>query len=79
MAAPHSVVGDSFRPEKPQPWSPARHRAIGSAYSYDIHPDGKRLAIRAAKEDDSSLVQDHVVFFFGFGEYLKKMAPVTKP
>ncbi|MBK5257923.1 MAG: PD40 domain-containing protein, partial [Vicinamibacteria bacterium] len=82
LAAPYSVVGDSFRPEKPRLWSKARHRSSGNGtpYPYDIHPDGKRLAIRAAPGEEGSggPAQDKVVFFFGFGEYLKKIAPVGK-
>ncbi len=27
----------------------------------------------------AGVVQDKVVFFFGFSDYLKKIAPVTKP
>ena len=78
MAAPYAVVGDSFRAEKPQIWSPVGFRGLGNDYPYDIHPDGKRLAIIAAA-DESGVVQDKVVFFFNFGDYLKKIAPVAKP
>jgi serine/threonine protein kinase len=58
-------------------WSRARTSPLTSL-AYDIHPDGKRLAIIAAAEENG-VVQDKVVFFFGFGDYLKKIAPVTKP
>jgi hypothetical protein len=59
-------------------WSPVGYRVPGNDYPYDIHPDGKRLAILAGA-DEAGVVQDKVVFFFSFGEYLKKIAPVTKP
>ena len=39
--------------------------------------NGKRLAVAAAS-DESGVVRDHVVFFFGFGDYLKRLAPGTK-
>jgi hypothetical protein len=79
MAARYAVAGDSFRAEKPQIWSPVGYRGLGSGYPYyDIHPDGKRLAIVAAT-DEAGVVQDKVVLFFGFGDYLKKTAPVRKP
>ena len=74
MAAPYTVAGDSFRAEKPQIWSPVGYRGLGTEYPYDIHPDGKRLAIIAAT-GEAGVVQDKVVFFFGFGDYLKKIAP----
>lgn len=75
MFAPYAVVGDSFQAEKPQIWSPVGYRAPGNGHPYDIHPDGKRLALIAAA-DEAGVVQDKVVFFFGFGDYLKKIAPV---
>jgi hypothetical protein len=75
MFAPYSVVGDSFRADAPKLWSPTGHRTLGR---FDLHPDGKRLAIIAARDETSAVAQDKVVFFFGFGEYLKKIAPGTK-
>jgi serine/threonine-protein kinase len=78
MFAPYAVVGESFRAEKPQIWSPVGYRGLGPDYPYDIHPDGKRLAILTAA-GESGVVQDKIVFFFNFGDYLKKIAPVTKP
>jgi hypothetical protein len=78
MFAPYSVVGDSFRADAPRPWSPTAHRMLGVSYPYDLHPDGKRLAIIAAPDQSGAVAQDKVVFFFGFGEHLKKIAPATK-
>jgi serine/threonine-protein kinase len=75
MFAPYAVVGDSFRAEKPQIWSPTGFVGLGSNYPYDLHPDGKRLAIIAAPDEGAGVAQDKVVFFFGFGDYLKKIAP----
>jgi hypothetical protein len=76
MFAPYAVIGDSFRGEKPQIWSPTGFRPLGTNYPYDLHPDGKRLAIIAAADESAGGVQDKVVFFFGFGDYLKRIAPV---
>lgn len=81
MFAPYAVVGDSFRAEKPQIWSPIGYRSLGGGEfknAYDLHPDGKRLAIVAAEDESAGVAQDKVVFFFGFGDYLKKIAPVGK-
>jgi serine/threonine-protein kinase len=79
MFAPYSVVGDSFRADAPKPWSPTGHQGLGVSYPYDLHPDGKRLALIAASAPGGGAVaQDKVVFFFGFGEHLKKIAPGTK-
>ncbi len=74
MSAPYAAVGDSFRPDTPQMWSPTRVRS-GSALAgdlYDVHPDGKRLAV-AVDLATSSVVQDKVVFVFNFGEYLRQL------
>jgi Tol biopolymer transport system component len=76
MFAPYAVVGDSFQAERPQIWAPVGYAPGGN---YSLHPDGKRLAIVAGADEDDGIAQDKVVFFFNFGDYLKKIAPVTKP
>ena len=78
MAAPYAVVGDSFRADTPQIWSPASIQNVtpGNA-GYDLHPDGQRVATSAAP-DQASVVQDKVVFVFNFGDYLRTIAPGTK-
>jgi serine/threonine-protein kinase len=76
-AASYAVVGDSFRADTPHAWSPTRVQGQNStSRGYDLHPDGQRVATSAAPEDSS--VQDHVVFFFNFGDYLRTIAPGTK-
>ena len=67
-----------MRAEKPQIWSPVGYRSLSASYPYDLHPDGKRLAIIAAPDESEGTAQDKLVFFFNFGDYLKKIAPVTK-
>ncbi len=76
MAASYTVVGDSFRADKPHAWSPTGIRALTGAYPYDLHPDGKRLA--AGPADQHTAVQDKIVFVFNFFDYLRKIAPVKK-
>ena len=78
MVAPYTVVGDSFRADPPQIWSSTSVRGGSSpAISYDLYPDGKRLAAVAA-QDQASGVQDKVVFVFNLADYLRKIAPGTK-
>jgi hypothetical protein len=78
MVAPYDEVGDSFRADKPQIWSPASVRGASTTNSaYDLHPDGKRLAVLAA-QDQSSGVQDKVVFVSNFFDDLRKSAPGVK-
>jgi Tol biopolymer transport system component len=77
MIAPYSVAGDSFRADTPQVWSPTSLSNLGANFPYDLHPDGKRLALAAAR-DEASVVQDKVVFVFNFADYLRKIAQWTK-
>jgi Tol biopolymer transport system component len=80
MVAAYTVVGDSFKAETPQPWSPIGYQSLGSPVvsgPYALHPDGKRVAFAAARENDSEL-HDQVVFISNFFDYLRKIAPATK-
>jgi hypothetical protein len=78
MFAPYTVVGNSFQAGKPQIWSPTgiRGSAVGNS-ARDLHPDGKRLAVLAAK-DEGDIVRDKVVFVSNFFDYLRKIAPGTR-
>ena len=76
MFAPYSVVGDAFRADTPQQWSPAGIRPIGVSIVFDLHPDGKRVA--AAVDQSQIAVQDHVVIMSNFFDYLRQIAPVKK-
>ena len=78
MAAPYTVVGDSFRAAAPQIWSPASIQGASLTTAlFDLHPDGKRVATAVAP-DQASRVQDKVVFVSNFGDYLHTIAPGTK-
>ena len=77
MFASYSVVGNSFRADKPEPWSPTGFVASGSVYSYDLHPDGKRL-VQPPVQGQTTVVQDKLVFVLNFFDYLRKIAPVKK-
>ncbi len=79
MYAPYTVVGDSFRADKPQVWSPTGYRSVGGGGfgPYALHPDGKRLALAAA-DQTAQVVQDRVVIIEHFFEYLRKIAAPKK-
>jgi len=77
MVVPYTVVGDSFRADKPQMWSPTSYVQLGVLGSYDVHPDGKRLAIVAAK-DQGNVTQDQIVVISNFFDYLWSIAPGRK-
>jgi serine/threonine-protein kinase len=69
MVAPYTVAGESFQVEKPRLWSPAGP-APGSPY--DLHPDGKRLALVAPRAP-ADVVNDKVVLLFNFFDELKRL------
>lgn len=77
MVVPYTVVGDSFRADKPQAWSPTNFVQSGVLGSYDVHPDGKRLALVAAK-DQGDVMQDQIVVISNFFDYLWSIAPGRK-
>ena len=81
MFAAYAIDGNSFRADKPQVWSPTGLIAAGGPLAatspYDLHPDGKRLAVMAA-QDQSASGQDHVVFVLNFFDHLRKIAPVKE-
>jgi serine/threonine-protein kinase len=75
LSAPYAVVGDSFRADKPQVWSPTS--IFGSSPTYvdtrfDLHPDGMRIAGVAIPDEGS------VVFVLNFFDYLRTLAPGKK-
>jgi serine/threonine-protein kinase len=77
MVAPYSVAGDAFTPGQPQPWSPTGFQSATSRVlsPYALHPDGKRVLLAAAEAQGGAEARDKVVFYIGFGEHLKKIAP----
>jgi hypothetical protein len=72
--AAYTVVGDSFKADTPQPWSPTGFQFVGGTGfgRYALHPDGKRAALAATQENVSE-VHDQVVFVSNSFDYLKKM------
>ena len=72
MAVPYSVNRDSFHAEKPRllPNSRFVPRAVGR--SFDLHPDGDRIALVKAPEAPA---RDHVILIFGFLDTLRAIAP----
>ena len=76
MFVNYSVVGDSFRADKPQVFQPTSFMRRGwGSRRFAIHPDGKRLALVAL---DPSVVQDKVALFFNFGDYLQTITAGKK-
>jgi serine/threonine-protein kinase len=77
MVAPYKADGDSFRADQPRLWTEARFVARPRYRSFDIHPDGNRVAV-AVPQTQETLKQDRVVFVFNFFDELRRIAPATK-
>lgn len=81
MVAPYTVNGDSFQAEKPRLWSQTpfvtRNRSETSR-SFDMHPDGDRVAMSAAPEVQTEGRQETVVFVFNFLDELRRLAPTGR-
>jgi serine/threonine-protein kinase len=63
---------DTFVPGKPQLWAPQDGMARGT---FDMHPDGKRLAIGLVDAEAglaARYAQDKIVFWSGFADFLRK-------
>jgi eukaryotic-like serine/threonine-protein kinase len=79
MRAPYTVDGDSFRAEKPQPWSDGlwATRPRPPSRDFDLHPDGQRFAIAAGQTSIDAKV-DKVVLAFNFFDELKRLTSAKK-
>jgi len=75
MVAAYAVEGDSFRVEKPRVWSPGLVPLRFGNGTYDLHPDGERLAVLKAAEEQAEVKQDKVVFIQNFFDELRRLAP----
>jgi Tol biopolymer transport system component len=82
MVASYAADGDSFHAEKPRLWSESRLifrlGPVGAARSFDLHPDGDRVALAKAPDTETAARQDKVVFIFNFFDELRRIAPVKK-
>ena len=77
--ATYIVEGDSFRAEKPRAWSPERVLPLAAVIrAFDLHPDGQRLAVLKAAEEQTAARRDHLVVIQNFFDELRRVAPVAR-
>jgi serine/threonine-protein kinase len=72
------TANDTFVPGKPQLWAPQDGLA---RRVFDVHPDGKRLAIGLFDADAARAARyanDKIVFWSGFAEFLRKNVVAKK-
>jgi hypothetical protein len=74
MVAPYSTTGESFRADRPRPWSPGRYLSRPRIRAVNLHPDGRRVALGPG-EDPSTITQDKLVIVFNIFDELRRLAP----
>ena len=79
MNMKYDVVGDSFLTDAPKVWSPVSYvRGSGlNSVMYDLHPDGRRVAIAVAREVRPA-APDQLVFLFNFANHLHRTVQERK-
>jgi serine/threonine protein kinase/Tol biopolymer transport system component len=75
MSARYTSTGNSFRADKPRPWSPGRFQPRPRLRPFAVHPDGQRVAVAPIDNRQLTVKQDKVVFIFNFFDELKRVAP----
>ena len=71
MVVPYEVEGRTFRPSPPRRWYPELITSTRTARSFDVHPDGDRIAI--AKPEMRADAGRLPVFVFNFFEELRRV------
>jgi serine/threonine-protein kinase len=73
MVTPYTVAGKSFHAGSSRPWAvTAAGRPARAGRTFDLHPDGERVAIVPPE----SRGEEHMNLVFGFFEHLRAIAPV---
>ncbi len=75
MAVTYTAKGDSFAAGKPRLWTETRLRGIANFYTYDLAPDGKRLAAFVANDASAEKPPTHLTFLLNFFDELRRKAP----
>jgi serine/threonine protein kinase/dipeptidyl aminopeptidase/acylaminoacyl peptidase len=78
MMVTYTASGDSFHADRPQLWSPGQFTERGNAYSFDLHPDGKRFAVLKAPGTEQAPAVNKVSFIFNFFDELRRKLPPGK-
>lgn len=78
MVASYTLSGESFSPGKPQLWSPGQFTDRLGAVNFDLHPDGKRVAVLKAPTDNADLPGRKFAFIFNFFDELRQRVPPVR-
>jgi eukaryotic-like serine/threonine-protein kinase len=75
MVATYTAKGDSFTADRPRVWSEKRLVDFGpvGVLTYDLAPDGKRIAaIMPAEGPEEQKAQTHVIFLQNFFDEVRR-------
>ena len=75
MVSAYDIEGTAFRAGKPRLWSDARYKTRGISRPFDLHPDGKRLALAPAAPTPDDGRQGHVTMMVDVFDELRRLAP----
>jgi Tol biopolymer transport system component/predicted Ser/Thr protein kinase len=79
MVVAYTPSGDSFHADKPQLWSPGQFTELGVfSYNFDVHPDGKRIAVLKTPGTGQTAAANKVTFIFNFFDELRSKFPSNK-
>ena len=78
MVASYTASGDSFHAEKPRLWSNVQIRDNLGSPNFDVHPDGKRLAVLRAPGASGNPPGNKVIVVFNFFEELRRKVQPQK-
>jgi serine/threonine-protein kinase len=78
MVAAYAVDGVSFRAERPRVWSEAPFEPRGPGRTFDLHPDGQRLAVLKSLASLAEARHDRLTLVVGFADELRRIAPARK-
>ncbi len=77
-AAGYTAKGATFALGKLRVWSETRLRRTNTFSSYDLAPDGKRLAAFVADDANDEKPPTHLTFLLNFFDELRRKAPADK-
>jgi serine/threonine-protein kinase len=81
MVAAYTASEGVFQPETPRPWSSVSVPPLpSSGPTFDVGPDGKRVAVllKAPDQAQAAAQEDKITFFFNFTDELRRIVPAGK-
>jgi serine/threonine-protein kinase len=76
MVVSYTIKGDTFVPGKPRLWSERQVWETGFGASYDVAPDGKRLAALMDSDEGKPSPPTHLVFLLNYFDELRRRVPL---